>query len=556
MSTQNLLFNLKKYLSPIDVKQIEEGGEIYFEKKEVNLLIGHLKREFNFQILLDITAEDLLGKKNVELEHKHRFEVVYTLLSLAEHFRLRIRVPLDEDVSLKTIKSNFPNAEWFENEVWDMFGIQIDDQNQTRILNHKNFKGFPLRKDFVPEKTEELFDPIGHFDEEESVSVIERGMRSVVNIGPIHPITKGSVRAVFELDGEEINRNFFEIGYNHRCIEKTFETHTWSQGLLIAEELSENAPFNASFAYAYGVEKLYNLEIPDRAKALRMVFSELSRITDHFNCLADLSLSSGNETIMFKCFDLRERIYELFEKASGNRIRVPINVLGGVLQDLPLGWISDCFTQMKYIEDNLLMIDKLMTRSKIWMSRSNVCKIDVQTSLEYGFTGPCLRASGINYDLRKVSPYYFYNDVEFEIPLGVNGFSYDRYLVRLEEIRQSLKIIFQILDNLPMGNIIAEHPLTQVFSSKKEARAEGHKVFLKNSSKLEPKKVYSAIESSNGELGFYMISDGSEKPWRIKVRSPSMSHLQGLSSISNGMFLEDVLVGYSSLNISTGELDR
>ena len=190
------------------------------------------------------------------------------------------------------------------------------------------------------------------------------------------------------------------------------------------------------------------------------------------------------------------------------------------------------------------------------MARTNVCKITSHMALEYGLSGPSLRASGINYDLRKASPYYFYNDVDFEIPLGVNGHCYDRYLVRIEEIRQSLKIIVQVLDNLPFGDCVATHPLTELFHAKSPQQFSTAEDFVKNKITPPSKRIYSSIEAANGELGFYLISDGSSKPWRVKVRAPSFTHIQVLAQVLPGLILDDALVGFSSLNITPGELDR
>jgi NADH-quinone oxidoreductase subunit C/D len=550
-----LIANLQKYLSPIVITEIDGGGDIFFENKNINLLLSHLKSEFNFLVLLDLCAEDLLGKKFVDENQTHRYDIVYHLLNLEHHFRLRIRMPTDGIQALPSVKEKFECANWYEQEIWDMYGIPFEDQSTNRILNHQGFKGFPLRKDYNEEKYDDSLVPIDYFDEQESVQLSERGMRSIVNIGPVHPITRGAVRSIYELEGERINRNKIEIGYYHRCLEKNFENTTWTSGLLIAEQLSEQSSFLSTCSYAHAVEKIYDISIPDRAKAMRMVFGELSRIVDHLNCIGELSLSSGNETIMFKCLDLRERIFELFEKVSGSRVKLPLNIIGGLSKDIPIGWISDCINHIKYLEDNLLMIDKLLSKSQLWMARTNVCKITANVALEYGFSGPCLRATGINYDLRKVSPYYFYDDVDFEIPLGINGLCYDRYLVRIEEIRQSLKIIIQVLDNLPFGDIVANHELTAIFRDDK-SDLQIRKDYISNKCIPKPKKLYSAIESANGELGFYMVSDGSNKPWRVKVRTPSFTHAQALESLSPGMILDDAVVGFCSLNISPGELDR
>jgi NADH-quinone oxidoreductase subunit C/D len=553
---QKLIIDLRKYLSPIEVNEVPEGGEIYFEKNEINLLLSHLKSEFQFLLLLDITAEDLSGKRNVEARQSHRYEVIYHLLNLEDHFRLRIRMPTDGVEAIASAVDNFSNASWYEQEIWDMYGILFEKQDNLRILNHQSFKGFPLRKDFVEEPEDELQEPYDYFNEQEPVQNSDRGLRSIVNLGPVHPITRGAIRSIYELDGEVIVRNKIEIGYYHRCIEKIFEKKTWSAGLLIAEQLSDQSPFLSSLAYAHAVETLYDIEIPDRAKALRMAFSELSRIVDHLNCIGELSLSSGNETIMFKCLDLRERIFELFEKASGSRTKASLNVLGGLSKDIPIGWIADCLTHVNYIEENILIIDKLLTRSQVWMTRTNVCQVTSQMALEYGFSGPNLRATGINYDLRKVTPFYFYDDIDFEVPMGINGLCYDRYLVRIEEIRQSLKIIIQVLDNLPFGDTVALHPLSEIYHTKTNINESIADNFIKNKSIPPVKRMYTAIESANGELGFYIISDGTKKPWRIKVRSPSFPHLQGLGKISPGLILDDAITSLSSLNITPGELDR
>ena len=305
------------------------------------------------------------------------------------------------------------------------------------------------------------------------------------------------------------------------------------------------------------MENLFGINIPDKAKALRMVFCELSRILDHLNCIGDLSLSAGNEIIKFKCLDMKERIYELFEKVAGSRLKVSINVIGGLSRDLPQGWIIECLNNLKYIEKNIIVIDKLLTRSPTWMSRTNVCcSLSAKDALDYGLSGPNLRATGINYDLRKASPYYFYRDVDFDVPLGINGNSYDRYLVRLEEIRQSLRIITQILDNLPVSDIIADHSFTQVLTQEENKGSENSSKFFKETPATTEKSHYSFIESANGELGFFLVSDGGICPWRVKIRAPSFAHAQAFESSATELLIDDALVAFSSFNITPGELDR
>lgn len=526
---------LKAEFEEYGFHEFQEGAETRCQAFEVLGFARRLKEEHNFIFLLDICSVDHYGKT----DSGGRFEVIYHFLNLEEFYKLRLRVTVPEDCKFVSLNTLWSSASMLEREIHDMHGIHFGAVNERRLLNPDEMLGHPLRKDFKPTPLPRIsINPV-EFPVDASLDDDQRCVRSWINLGPHHPVLNNNVRVMLELEGEFIRRSQFEIGFYHRGWEKQAESFNYHQIIALSERLNHHGAFQASLAWCRGVEESTGIQIPERAMAIRMVFTELSRIQDHLECLGNCAVAGGNEAVYFLCQQGREILYEIFEKMSGYRLCPAINRMGGVKFDLPIGWITDCFGALKQIESQLQNIDLPFTKSAIWLDRNKVCDIQPHEALEYGITGPVLRGSGVNYDLRKVKPFYFYDEVEFEIPLGVNGQSYDRYLVRMEEIRQSISIIIQVLDNLPTGAIMHEdykRPFTKL--------------------NIPIGGFYTSLESSNGELGFYIESDGSERPWRVKVRSPSFHNLQIFPIMIKDRLLDDALVAFSSLNICPGELDR
>ena len=366
-------------------------------------------------------------------------------------------------------------------------------------------------------------------------------------MGPSHPATHGTLRIMAEIEGEVIKRSKLEIGYLHRCFEKMTENHLYNQVVPYTDRLNYcSSPMN-NIGWCKAIEDMMGIEIPDRAKAMRMVLAELSRVIDHLVCVGAGAVDLGALTTIFLCLEQRERVYELFEKLCGARLTVSLTRIGGMAQALPVGWVTD-------------ELDRLLTKNPIYVSRTKVTPISAADAIAWGYTGPCLRAAGVNYDIRKASPYYFYKDIDFEVPVGHSGNPYDRYLVRMEEMRQSLRIVTQVLANLPSGPVqsldkrVCIPPKKEVYTN-----IEGlmnHFMLIMKGVRPPVGEIYSATEAANGELGFYVISDGGPNPFRVKVRPPCFALFQSFNAVVNNWMIADAVSQLGSMNIIAGELDR
>lgn len=522
-----------------------------------------LKDELGFNMLLDICGVDNLLRPKSEWNHGIRFEAVYHLLNMEKNIRIRVRVPVDVDGGevVPSVLSLWKAADWFEREAWDLFGITFQGRKKERLLTHHEFMGHALRKDYKADHNQPLSESLDiHFEPDPTLSEEEALKREWINIGPSHPATHGTLRIMAEIEGEVIKRSKLEIGYLHRCFEKMCENHLYNQVVPYTDRLNYcSSPMN-NIGWCKAIEDMMGIEIPDRAKAMRMVLAELSRVIDHLVCIGAGAVDLGALTSFWFCFEQRERVYELFEKLCGARLTVSLTRIGGQAQELPVGWVTDCLEAVKLILKNIDEIDRMLTKNPIYIARTKVTPISSADAIAWGYTGPCLRAAGVNYDIRKANPYYFYKDVDFEIPVGHAGDPYDRYLVRMEEMRQSLKIVNQVLTNLPSGPVqsldkrVCIPPKREVYTN-----IEGlmnHFMLIMKGVKPPVGEIYSATEAANGELGFYIISDGGPTPYRVKVRPPCFAIFQSFNEVVNNKMIADAVAQLGSMNIIAGELDR
>ena len=526
-------------------------------------VMGKLKDEYGFNMLLDVCGVDNSKRPSTDFRAGKRFESVYHLLNMDKNERVRVRVPVDVDGGevVPSVMSFWKGADWFEREAWDMYGITYAGRKKERLLTHHEFVGHPLRKDYRADHNQPLSESQDiYFEPDPSISEDDARKREWINIGPSHPATHGTLRIMAEIEGEVIKRSRLEIGYLHRCFEKMAETHLYNQVIPYTDRLNYcSAPMN-NIGWCKAIEDMMGIEIPDRAKALRMVLAELSRIIDHLVCIGAGAVDLGALTSFWFCFEERERVYELFEKLCGARLTVSLTRIGGMAQELPVGWVTDCLEVVKKMEKGIAEVDRLLTKNKIYVDRTRVCPISAQDAISWGYTGPCLRAAGVNYDIRKANPYYFYNDVDFEVPVGQNGDNYDRYLVRMEEMRQSLRIINQVLNNLPSGPYqsldkrVCIPPKKEVYTN-----IEGlmnHFMLVMKGVRPPVGEIYSATEAANGELGFYVVSDGGANPYRVKVRPPCFAIYQSFSEVVQNKMISDAIAELGAMNIIAGELDR
>lgn len=531
----------------------------------------HLQKETGTLMFLDLCGVDNLNRSDTE--HK-RFEVVYHLLNMENHERIRVKVHLQDGEKISSVVSLWKVADWFERETFDLLGISFGDRVLERLLTHEGFKGHPLRKDFVAAKfsildndleKEQISKP-SHPKENEIQDNLDQdvdegiGQLNWIEIGPAHPITKGSMQISCEIDGETIRRTKIKIGFQHRCFEKISEGIHYRQILPYTDRLNyQSGPMN-NIGLCKAIEDFLKLEIPDRAKGARMILVELGRIMDHLLSIGYFAQVLQMDSCYWVCLEERERVCELFEKLGGARMTVTLPQFGGLSQDLHSSWMTLLLTNLKILQSNLLKIHKNLVKSRLWKERTRVGKISGHDAIAWGYTGPCLRACGINYDLRKVTPYYFYDQVEFQVPLGLEGSCYDRYLVRYEEIHESCRIIYQVLENLPRGPILAEDERV-ILPNKSKVYSQmpdllQHIERYTQGLKLPKGEIYSFTEAANGELGYFIISDGQNTPYRLKVRPPCYPIFESLPEVIEGKNLSDALIIFASMNIVPGELDR
>tara|TARA_Y100001970_G_C14249701_1_gene870875 strand:- start:1135 stop:2313 length:1179 start_codon:yes stop_codon:yes gene_type:complete len=382
-----------------------------------------------------------------------------------------------------------------------------------------------------------------------------------LNFGPQHPAAHGVLRLVLEMDGEVVERTDPHIGLLHRGTEKLIEHKTYMQAIPYFDRLDYVSPMCQEHAFVLSAEKLLKLDVPKRALYIRVLFDEITRILNHSLQIAAQGLDLGATTPFLWLFEEREKLMGFYEQVSGSRLHAAYYRVGGVHQDLPLNLIEEIEEWLsgfgKIIDD----IETLLSDNRIFKQRTvDVGIVTPEEALNWGFTGPMLRGSGIAWDLRKAQPYAVYDEVDFDVPIGKNGDCYDRYLLRVEEMKQSTKIITQILDKIPKGDIIVKDsrlypPKRDDMKESMEALINHFKLFTEGV-RVPAGEVYTAVEAPKGEFGVYLVSDGSSKPYRCKIRAPGFSHLQGLDFMTKGHMLADLVACIATLDVVFGEIDR
>jgi NADH-quinone oxidoreductase subunit D len=396
------------------------------------------------------------------------------------------------------------------------------------------------------------------------------GDKMVLNMGPSHPATHGVLRVVLELDGEIITKATPDIGYLHRGDEKIAENMTYTQFIPYTDRLDYLAPLANNVAYALAVEKLLGIDrqLPPRCQFIRVICCELARISSHLLGVGCFAMDCGAMTVFLLTFTEREKIHNLFEALTGARFTTSYTRIGGLARDLPPGWVDQCRQFLREVVVNLDEVDQLLTRNRIWVDRTkDIGVISKADAIDFALTGPNLRANGVDYDLRKAHPYLCYDQLKFDVPLGSVGDCYDRYLLRMEEVRQSVKILHQCLDQLPGGpdNAAGEPvnvpdgktvlpPKQKVMTSMEELI---HQFMLVTQGvNVPPGEIYFGAENPKGELGFYIHSRGGGRPYRLKIRAPSFVNLSILPHLLPGHLMSDAVAILGSLDFVMGECDR
>ncbi len=544
---------------------IEEGADqhtvITVDRSHLLKILRACKEvpELDCDLLADVCGVDYPDRDR-------RFEVVYHLASLRHGHRFRIKVSLSaEDPVAPSVYDIWKAADWFEREAYDLFGIRFEGHpNLRRILTHEAFQGHPLRKDYDPTQrwplteADVLAPEWAVEDRENGDSQFET---QVLNLGPSHPATHGTLRTIMRLDGEMITRAECEIGYLHRCFEKMAETHSWQQVIPYTDRLNYCSSMINGVGYVLAVEQMLGITAPPRAQAINVILSELSRVMDHCVCLGANLVDLGALTNFWYYYQPREEIYGLLEACAGGRLTVSYAKVGGLAHDVPDDFEDRVRYLLGYIPKFLSDVDTLVTDNRIFRDRTEgVGAISATDAVAWGWTGPCLRATGVPYDVRKAHPYLGYEQYDFDVPVATTGDTYARYTVRMEEMRQSLRIIEQAIDKLPDGPVMTTDP-NVALPPKPRTYTEMESMIRHFKLTFEGIKVpagdaYVATEGANGELGYYLVSDGGGRPYRVKVRPPCFAIFQAYPHMLVDLMVPDAIAILGSLNIIAGELDR
>jgi NADH-quinone oxidoreductase subunit C/D len=529
-----------------------------------------------YRMLYDLTAIDERSRAHREDQPPSDFTAVYHLLSFERNADIRIKVALSaDDLQLPTITDIWPAASWYERETWDMFGIGFEGHSHLRrILMPPTWQGHPLRKDHPARATEmaPFSLPQERQDAEQEALRFQPeqwGMQRssadaefmFLNLGPNHPSVHGVFRIVLQLDGENIVDAVPDIGYHHRGAEKMGERQSWHTYIPYTDRVDYLGGVMNNLPYVLAVEKLAGIEVPERVKVIRVMMAEFFRIASHLVFYGTFAQDLGALSPVFYMFTDRERVFDVVEAICGGRMHPSWYRIGGVAQDLPRGWDRLVRDFLDYLPPRLDEYDKLVLGNRILKARTRgVGSYTVDEAIEWGVTGPGLRACGFDWDFRKTRPYSGYDQFEFDVPTGQRGDCYDRCAVRAEEMRQSLRIIEQCLKNMPSGSHKAEHPLTTP-PLKKHTLHDietliDHFLSVSWGPVIPSGEAFVGIEATKGSNGYYLISDGSTMAYRVRIRTPSFPHLQMIPLISRGLMIPDLVAILGSIDFVMADVDR
>lgn len=550
---------LASRLANVEQERGQDLPTIVVDKNEIINVLSSLKAA-GYTLPLDLWGVDYPSRER-------RFDVMYQLYSLDKNERVRIKVPVAENEAVPTSTGLFKAYDWFEREVFDMYGVRFDGHpNLRRILTHEMFQGHPLRKDYDAAQrwllTEKDVAKIIPKIDPRFANVDTDFERVTLNLGPSHPATHGTLRVVVTLDGETIIGADCEIGYLHRCFEKMSETHTYQQVIPYTDRLNYCSAIINNVGYCLTVEKLLGLSAPARAQHVRLMLSEFMRIADHLVAIGTNLVDMGALTNFWYLFQPREEIYGLIESCCGARLLPTYTRIGGLAVDVPSNFLENAQTLVtkmpRYIDD----VEKLIMTNRIFRERvEGVAPISAEDAINFGFTGPCLRACGVPYDVRKASPYIGYETYDWDVPVAEGGDTFARFLVRFEEMRQSLRILQQAIDRgLPPGPVMVDNPYVALPPKEKvynemESLIYHFKLIMHG---IQPPvgETYFPVEGGNGELGFYVVSDGTKNPYRVRVRPPCFPIFEAYPYMITGQTIPDAVAALGSLNIIAGELDH
>ena len=557
---------------------IDGTPTIWIDRNNLVLVLKYLKKEIAlpFKMLYDLTAIDERTRTKRGDQPACDFTVVYHLTSFDRNQDIRIKVALDlGDLNIPSLTTVWESANWYEREVYDMFGINFTGHPRlTRILMPESWKGYPLRKEHHARATD--LDPfvltdILRNDEEASLKFNPKdyGLDTesedsdfmFLNIGPQHPGTHGLLRLIVQLHGEDIVNIIPDIGFHHRGAEKMGERQSWHTFIPYTDRIDYLSGVMNNLAYLLSVEKLAGIVVPERANVIRIMMSELFRIASHLVWLGTFAQDMGQMSPVFYAFNDRERIFDIVAAITGGRMHPSWFRIGGVAHDLPDGWEKLVQEFVNYFPKRLKEFENIVIKNRILKARTvGIGVFTAQEAMEWGITGSGLRATGYDWDYRKKRPYSGIDNFEFDIPLGKNGDCYDRARVRVEEMRQSLRIIQQCINNMPEGHYKSDHPLA-IPPRKDKTMTDietliTHFVGVSWGPVIPAGEAMVPIEAAKGSNGYYLISDGSTSSYRSRIRTPSFPHIQMLPFITKGYTIPDLLAILGAMDFVLADLDR
>ena len=550
---------------------------VWVPKEKLRRVLRYLKHEApaRFELMFDLSAIDERARRHRDGQPDADFTVFYHLMSLSGDDDIRVKVALSEGESLDSIESIYPVANWYEREAFDMFGIGFDGHSGLRrILTPALWEGHPLRKEHPARATEmEPFKMTPEFQKAQQDALrfvpeewgMSRGTKHTdfmfLNLGPNHPSVHGVFRIALQLDGEVIVQAVPDIGYHHRAHEKMAERQSWHTYIPYTDRVDYLGGVMNNLPYVMNVEKLAGIDVPERAQVIRVMLSECFRIASHLLFYGTFAQDVGQMSPVLYMFADRERLFSIVEAITGGRMHPSWFRIGGVTADLPDGWDKMVLDFCDYMPGRLAHYDKMAMRNKILKRRTQgIGAYTTAEGLDWGITGPSLRATGHDWDLRKKRPYSMYDEFEFDVPTADAGDCYARCEVRVEEILQSLRILRQCVENMPSGPVKSDHRLTT--PPRKERTMQDIETLIHHflnvswGPVIAPGESATTVEATKGWNAYYSISDGGTMAYRTRIRTPSFPALQQIPLISRGFMVADLIAIIASIDFVMADVDR
>lgn len=575
-----VLLELRNQFGPdaFSVQATRTGMPVIWVRREQLLeVVDFLKKlPKPYVMLFDLHGVDERQRIHRQGLPEADFSVFYHFISIDRNRDIMLKVALSEkDLNVPSVVSLFPNANWYEREVWDMFGITFQGHpNLRRLLMSPSWEGHPLRKDYPARATE--FDPFELTKQKQDLEMealtfkpeewgMSRGNENedfmFLNLGPNHPSSHGAFRIVLQLDGEEIVNCVPDIGYHHRGAEKMGERQSWHSYIPYTDRIEYLGGCVNEMPYVLAVEKLAGIEVPDRVKTIRVMLSELFRINSHLLYISTYIQDTGAMTPVFFAFTDRQKVYNVVEAITGFRMHPAWFRIGGVAHDLPRGWDKLLRELLDWLPKRLESYVTTALKNSILKGRSiGVASYTKEEALAWGVTGAGLRATGVDFDVRKWRPYSGYENFEFDIPIAHNGDCYDRVMIKVEEMRQSIRILEQCLKHMPEGPFKADHPLTT--PPPKERTLQhietliNHFLQVSWGPVMPANESFQMVEATKGINSYYLTSDGSTMSYRTRIRTPSYAHLQQIPAVISGSLVSDLIVYLGSIDFVMSDVDR